>query len=627
MGRLGSQTRTRVNQDLDGPACQAGTGPRLHAPHLGAAGNRTWINLSTLRHQFHRNRELMKTVTRLLLAASAATVLGTVGTVSAQAPSFDDIVAEPSAYDALRSNKAHEMRLLSLLHERLLHVRSGGTKDELVPGAAERWQMATDGKSWTFYLRHTATPDGLVLTPADVVFSVNLHADPKFNSPRRPSLIVAGQAIGAEVAGPNSVRFTTTVPSPFLPWMLQNVLLLPEQTFAPYAKNLDTWVAACGKNADLAVLRGFGPYQVTTRTAQKIILSVNPKHYAAPPMKEIRLQLSDDPAIQSARFLADPTIPYRVISPADRSAYADARTFTVAPLGPDESTMFFWLNQNPKARNIDPELLHIFQNIHFRYALAHAVDREEVIELAFLGEATPLFGPISDAFSWARPQGIDLRHATPQEKRADLAAQELSKVAGLTWDATRRSWTYRNSKGKQVPVAFTIFTTPSPGDIRKIAADALARQFSKIGLQVRAEVRPFNVVVSHIDDTFDYDACLMFLENMGHPSAMRGVFHSSSGMHFFHPYQEKATGWEATVDKLFDRYVQEVTPKEQECCLAEVLRLWTENQPVLYLATQNKVLVTRNSFQITGRADSGKTGNPVLDRPFIDSVRITPMNH
>ena len=54
----------------------------------------------------------------------------------------------------------------------------------------------------------------------------------------------------------------------------------------------------------------------------------------------------------------------------------------------------FWFCLKPEVKEKDPRFAFV-QKREFRQALSHAVDREEFAETVFLGEAVPVWGPIT----------------------------------------------------------------------------------------------------------------------------------------------------------------------------------------------------------------------------------------
>lgn len=103
-----------------------------------------------------------------------------------------------------------------------------GPGGKLIPELAESWGASADGLSWTFKLRKGVTfSNGKPLTPADVIYSINLHrGDTK--SAAKPYFA----AVTEIKPGPDEVTFVTSSANRDFPALLsiQEALIVPEGT-------------------------------------------------------------------------------------------------------------------------------------------------------------------------------------------------------------------------------------------------------------------------------------------------------------------------------------------------------------------------------------------------------------
>jgi len=58
--------------------------------------------------------------------------------------------------------------------------------------------------------------------------------------------------------------------------------------------------------------------------------------------------------------------------------------------------------------------------------------------------------------------------------------------------------------------------------------------------------------------------------------------------------------------------------------LARIQQLHAKHVPVFYLAIPKQILVTRADVKLDGAATSSMVFEPVLDRPFVEHVRVVP---
>ena len=144
--------------------------------------------------------------------------------------------AEPQTLDPQRTTSGLETAIESDLYEGLT---ARGPDGRVVPGAAERWEVSTDGKSWTFHLRPDERwSNGVPLTADDFVFAFRRELDPATHAPMAAQL---ANIAGAEawIAGNKDVPFDVTAldartlhiglvrPSPFLAEMLSYPFAMP----------------------------------------------------------------------------------------------------------------------------------------------------------------------------------------------------------------------------------------------------------------------------------------------------------------------------------------------------------------------------------------------------------------
>jgi peptide/nickel transport system substrate-binding protein len=109
---------------------------------------------------------------------------------------------------------------------RLIYTALVGTTDDgkLSPdsGAAKKWDMAPDGRTWTFWLHDNITfQNGDPLTAEDVKFSLEKMIGPQSVASYIGRLRTQIDTI--EVAGPHKLVIKTKKPALFLPWDVSDI--------------------------------------------------------------------------------------------------------------------------------------------------------------------------------------------------------------------------------------------------------------------------------------------------------------------------------------------------------------------------------------------------------------------
>src|SRR4051794_1555342 len=174
--------------------------------------------------------------------------------------------------------------------EYVVHVFSGLTglndKLEVVPDLAEKWQVSTDGRTYTFALRKAArVHDGRDVKAADVKYSLERAADPANKSPVAATYLndIAGvaerlQGQASEISGVKvrddvTVEITLVEPRVYFP---------PKLTY-PVAFVVDRSNVAGGAQW-WTKPNGTGPFRVReAKPNESLVLARNDTFYGAKP--------------------------------------------------------------------------------------------------------------------------------------------------------------------------------------------------------------------------------------------------------------------------------------------------------------------------------------------------------
>ncbi len=537
----------------------------------------------------------------------------------------------PSSYNFVESNKSYEGLLLGLIHDRLLHYDP--VKDRLVPGLAKTHEVSSDGLVWTFHLRDAATPDGIKLSADDVVFSFNLCLDTRLDCKQRGNLVLDGKPMKVSATDSQTVRFDLPQPFHSFDWAVSGVTIAPRKVFEPVSGDPESFRRAVGvQQPELKYLKGFGPYFVESQDTQEIKLLRNDGFWGReddeqprPYLKRITLILRNEDVTSTLDFLNDDRYVYRLVGPMEAGRLKDDVDFQILDRGMGGLCTFFWLNQNPRVpwRKTYPKRLELFQNVAFRRALAHAIDRRAVIHKVFDGYADPLFGPVSPVYGWAAPREV-LEEVTPKlDPKAALAELAVLGVVPGEPDAEGKRWlTYEEASGR-IPLELEIRTSKDDEDRRRKTAEEIKLQLEKIGIRVKVVEERFGDMVTRLDKTYDYEAAVMLLGGAPDATTLKHLFESSGPMHFVNPYQKSpATEWERRVDEEFHIYATSPDPAERNRALLELQKSWSEAQPAFHLVVDRRLVAVRRDYEVNGLALTGRADDPLLDRTVIENLRL-----
>lgn len=140
----------------------------------------------------------------------------------------------------------------------------------------------------------------------------------------------------------------------------------------------------------------------------------------------------------------------------------------------------------------------------------------------------------------------------------------------------------------------------------------------KIGIHINVVTLDFPSLIERMTQTFDYEAILLGLTNVGlDPNEQMNVWLSSSENHQWNP-QEKApeTAWEAEIDRLMRVQASSSDPKKRKEAFDHVQEIAVEQSPFIYLVNKNALSAVSTNV---------KGANPVILVPqtFWNAERLT----
>ena len=245
---------------------------------------------------------------------------------------------------------------------------------------ATKWERSADGLTYTFHTVPGAKwSDGKPLSAEDAAWTIT--TDLKYA--KGPTAAVAGSLAhvkSAEATDPNTLVLTYESPVANALQNLQQVAILPEHVWAPYAtgtgKGLKTF-------ANPAPIVSGGPFTLTQYKKDQVALfQANPDWYGKtkPHIKTFGIQFFNDQDAMIAALKSN-QIDYVDVVPPTSVAVVKKAGFVVS-VTPKTGLRDFIINSNPKKPK-NRELL----NPMVKEAFAHAIDRQTIVKTAWLGYA------------------------------------------------------------------------------------------------------------------------------------------------------------------------------------------------------------------------------------------------
>ena len=365
------------------------------------------------------------------------------------------------------------------------------------PDLAKSWEVSPDGKTWTFTLRDDFKwHDGQAVTAKDVVFSYNFYGKHE-DFPYMPVYTKYFESI--EAPDDQTVVITLTEPIPNMESQLYFMYILPEHIWAEH----DTPEgAAAFENKEMI---GSGPFKLLEyKQGEFIHLAAVKDHPATPPkVDEVVFQTfqNQDALVQAlvtGQVDMITEMPTTAV-PALRNA-KDIQMVIGTPLSPDISDII--LNQTTP-ENCPPGdgkcTGHpALRDLAVRQALAHATDKQKIIDVVLLGLGTPGLTLIPDGL------GVWYNN-TIQDYPFDIAeANRILDEAG-----------YKDTDGDGVrqmpdgsnPLIFRLFW-PSDNVRAPRIAELLAETWTQIGVKLEPQALDPDTLTSVCCPTFDYDVMI-----------------------------------------------------------------------------------------------------------------------
>ena len=476
-------------------------------------------------------------------------------------------------------------------------VTRHGVTTEFIPRLAHDWEISEDGTVYTFYLREGVQwHDGELFTADDVIFTMDVISDEDIPTSTRSVLQVDGEFPEYRKIDDYTVEFE--LPVPFAPFMNSiGTYIIPEHKLRePYEDGefTETW----GIDTDPSEIVGTGPFKLVDYVpGERIVKDANPHYWRLDPEEE-RLPYLDrwvkviveSTEVQDLLF-QNGEIHFNAIQGRNYGRFEQLKErgdFELIDAGPTFSTNFLVFNLNPNNPNLEdqPEKKEWFDTIEFRRAVAHAFDKDTMINQAAAGFGTPQWSPVSTPNQQFLNE--DVRTYPYDLDRS----RELLEEAGFDWDANGNlvDW-----EGREVE--FNIATNAG-NEVRETIMNIIADDLRELGMQVNTAPMEFNSLVSQLMNEFDFDTILIGLTGGTEPHSGSNVWKSDGPLHMWHPNQEEPhRDWEARIDELFELGAQATEIEDRIEYYNEFQEIIADRVPLIYTMAPNAIYGVRNNLE------------------------------
>ena len=419
---------------------------------------------------------------------------------------------------------------------------------------------------------------------ADVVFSLEAALDPKVKSVVAANMMAGGQPIRAMAPDANTVVFTFAGPAGPGVRLFDGLPILPKHKLGA-ALAAGTLAEAWGPSTPPSELVGMGPFVLREYVpGQRLVFDRNPRYWRMgqdgerlPYLDRIVLEYVPEQNAELLRLTSGETdVTHSELRSEDyvevRRAEQEGKV-RLLELGVGTDADAFWFCLKPEAKARDPRF-RFLQKREFRQALSHAIDREEFAETVFLGEAVPIWGPITPGNKpWFSPN-------VPRYLHDVAKARELLKSIGL--EDRNNNGIVEDAAGTEA--RFTVLTQRGITYYER-GTMVLRDQAKAAGVELDIVALEPGAVFERLESC-NYDAIYMrpLMTDLD-PALGLDFWLSSGDAHLWNMSQKTpATEWEKQIDQLMTEQASSTDPARRQALFSEAQRIFAENVPVLYFA-------------------------------------------
>jgi len=385
--------------------------------------------------------------------------------------------------------------LFELVYDSMFELEPDGT---FSPGLAESWEISDDGKVWTFKIHQGVKfHDGEPLTAKDIAFSYNFYQRHE-DFPYMPVYTEYFESV--EAPDENTVVITLTEPIPNMESQLVFLYVLPEHIWAQYD---DPTAAVEFENTEMI---GSGPFKmVEYRQGEFVHLAAVKDHFLMPPrIDEVVIQTFDN---QDALVQALITGQVDMITEMPNTAVPTLRNaeniqlVTGAPKSPEvtdiipnQTTPETCPTEEGGVCSGHPAL----RDRNVRLALAHATDKQKIIDVVLLGLGTPGLTLIPDGL------GV-FYNDTIQDYAFDIdeANRILDEAGYLDTDNDG----VREMPDGTNPLNFRLYWPNDSVNYPRVA-ELLAETWGQVGVKLQPQALDPDALTSVCCPTFDFDVII-----------------------------------------------------------------------------------------------------------------------
>jgi len=419
-----------------------------------------------------------------------AEILEAMGYTEAATPGgsfIDSNINDVQTIHPLLAEDGASLSVVGKLYDQLVggDVRTGGPAPN---GLADYWEIAEDGRTYTFHLNQDARwHDGTDITADDVQFSFDALANLEVGSAYTQSFLDAAESWRVI----DEHTFEVVAREPLFTFLYDLVTWIVPKHIWENVPVADWRTDGGATGQDPARVVGSGPWRfVEWRQGESITLNRNDEYYEKVPYLDSYVLRIWPDQTSVVNALLNGEMDAASLEPADVEPVKATEGLLVATY-PTRGFSFY-------VTNLDPEKSEFFLDARVRQALLHGLDRESIVTDILLGNAEVAQGTqpvISYAYD---PEAITTRYNFNPERSAELLAE-----AG---------WTDSDSDGivdkDGQPLSFEfLYSSGSPTSDQIVAY--MQDAWRNIGVEATPRALEFPALIEILTENHNFDMALL----------------------------------------------------------------------------------------------------------------------
>lgn len=423
--------------------------------------------------------------------------------------------------------------MLDQMHDGLVDYNTDG---EVIPAVADEWEISEDGLVYTFTLKKGVKfHDGKDVTVEDVVASYAPLA-----------------GIGEDEALSSKWE------------VVENIEAKDDQTIEITLSNVDSGFLA---RANAAIMPkdydeqakhpiGVGPFKfVSWNKGEKLVMEANDDYYDeenTPKVEGLEWLLMKDSST-AALALQTGDIDITTVSLDEKEMLGDDFNYIEGAMN---MVTVFGLNHEFEA----------FKDEKVRQAINHAIDKQEIIDLVFQGQASELGSMFSPAMPVYYQDKLEEKWPYDPE-----LAKELLKEAG------------------QEDLTFTI-KAPSHAQMYSDLAQVISEQLGRVGITAEIEMIEWSTWLEDVYTNFDHEATIIGLTGKIDPYDVLIRFKDGYKRNFINYNNEE-------YNEMMDKAIQEMDQEKQIEYYKQAQSLLAEDASSVYLVDPDRIIATQPDIE------------------------------